>query len=65
MARIWVALVTILWISFSSVERTCSFNLELRLPVIKEGPENSYFGFSVAEHITKKETPIAPFSDSV
>ncbi|CAL1274062.1 unnamed protein product [Larinioides sclopetarius] len=26
------------------------FNLETRLPVIKEGPEGSYFGYSVAQH---------------
>lgn len=31
--------------------RTLQFNLETRLPVIKNGPPNSYFGFSVAEHI--------------
>ncbi|CAH4026827.1 unnamed protein product [Pieris brassicae] len=30
----------------------CSFNLEPRIPVIKFGEEGSYFGFSVAEHLT-------------
>lgn len=29
-----------------------SFNLEPRIPVIKFGDEGSYFGFSVAEHLT-------------
>lgn len=27
------------------------FNLETRLPIVKYGEENSYFGYSVAEHI--------------
>ena len=27
------------------------FNFEPRLPILKQGPQNSYFGFSVAEHI--------------
>lgn len=26
------------------------FNLDTTIPVIKEGPDNSYFGFSVAQH---------------
>lgn len=29
-----------------------SFNLEPRIPVIKFGEPGSYFGFSVAEHLT-------------
>lgn len=29
-----------------------SFNLEPRIPVLKFGDEGSYFGFSVAEHMT-------------
>lgn len=28
-----------------------SFNLENRLPIVKYGSPNSYFGYSVAEHI--------------
>lgn len=32
-----------------------SFNLEPRIPVIKFGEPGSYFGFSVAEHITRNE----------
>lgn len=28
-----------------------SFNLEFRLPIIKVGDINSYFGYSVASHI--------------
>lgn len=28
----------------------CAFNLEPKLPVVKFGPPNSYFGYSVAEH---------------
>lgn len=35
----------------------CScFNLEPRLPVIKRGDPSSYFGFSVAQHLTVDET---------
>jgi len=38
-----------------------AFNLETRLPLVKKGPKNSYFGYSVAEHLivnemTKKTT---------
>lgn len=32
-----------------------SFNLEPRIPVIKFGRSGSYFGFSVAEHVTVTE----------
>jgi len=28
----------------------CGFNLDARIPVIKEGAEGSYFGYSVAQH---------------
>lgn len=28
------------------------FNLDTRIPVYKFGPKDSYFGFSVAEHVT-------------
>jgi hypothetical protein len=35
----------------------CScFNFEPRLPVIKRGPLDSYFGFSVAQHLIADET---------
>lgn len=36
------------------------FNLEPKLPVIKRGDPSSYFGFSVAQHLTpgvNKPTP--------
>lgn len=26
------------------------FNVDVRMPFIKQGPENSYFGFSIAQH---------------
>lgn len=28
----------------------CGFNLDTKIPIIKTGQKNSYFGFSVAEH---------------
>ena len=34
----------------------CS-NLEVRLPMVKEGPMDSLFGFSVAEHIVSMKEP--------
>lgn len=35
----------------------CSpFNLEPRLPIVKRGPVDSYFGFSVAQHVIADET---------
>ena len=27
-----------------------AFNLDTKIPIVKTGPEDSYFGFSVAEH---------------
>ncbi|XP_077299623.1 multiple edematous wings isoform X2 [Arctopsyche grandis] len=32
-----------------------AFNLEVRVPIIKQGHEESYFGYSVAQHQTQKE----------
>ena len=37
----------ILWCS----NETCCFNLETRIPIIKKGMVDTYFGFSVAEHL--------------
>lgn len=31
------------------------FNLESRLPIIKQGESDSYFGYSVATHVTLSE----------
>ncbi|XP_053209007.1 integrin alpha-PS1-like [Panonychus citri] len=31
-----------------------SFNFDTRIPFIKEGPVNSYFGYSVAQHLIQK-----------
>lgn len=33
-----------------------AFNLESRLPIVKYGPRNSYFGYSVAEHLIIDES---------
>uniref|UniRef100_A0A2I9LP33 Integrin alpha-ps n=1 Tax=Centruroides hentzi TaxID=88313 RepID=A0A2I9LP33_9SCOR len=41
-----LAVMTI-WLS----AQVCTFNLEPRLPVIKQGDRGSYFGYSVAEHL--------------
>lgn len=40
---------------FCVLHSVTSFNLEPRIPVIKSGEPGSYFGFSVAEHITGNE----------
>lgn len=32
------------------------FNLENRLPIIKYGEKEAYFGYSVAEHVEDEET---------
>ena len=42
-------------ISSSLFQFSNAFNLETRLPVIKYGPRNSYFGYSVAEHLILDE----------
>lgn len=31
-----------------------SFNFENRQPIVKEGDDGSYFGYSVAQHVTFK-----------
>lgn len=33
-----------------------AFNLENRLPIVKYGEDGTYFGYSVASHITVAET---------
>ena len=33
-----------------------SFNFEPRLPLVKRGPPDSYFGFSVAQHQVTDDT---------
>jgi len=32
-----------------------AFNLDINVPIVKEGNKDSYFGFSVAQHIIKEE----------
>ena len=46
--------IHILFIYFVFFNISCidSFNLDTRIPIFKFGPKDSYFGFSVAEHIT-------------
>ncbi|XP_041478553.1 integrin alpha-6-like isoform X2 [Lytechinus variegatus] len=65
MARIPVAFATTFCILLAVIERTLCFNFETRLPVIKEGPGESYFGFSVAEHILTDTQPAQPFAESL
>ncbi|XP_072167431.1 integrin alpha-6-like [Diadema setosum] len=65
MARLLVACATFLCIFQAIVERTFGFNYEPLLPVIKEGPRDSYFGFSVAEHRITAAKPVAPYDESL
>ncbi|XP_072179078.1 integrin alpha-7-like [Diadema setosum] len=65
MARILIVFATFLCIFQAVVERTFCFNYEPQLPVIKEGPRDSYFGFSVAEHRITDAEPVAPYDESV
>ena len=39
-----------------------AFNLEARIPVIKEGMKGSYFGYSVAQH-QARDNPSAPWNN--
>lgn len=39
-----------LFFTVSVLSAVFGFNLESRIPVIKEGNAGSYFGYSVAEH---------------
>ena len=36
--------------SFLCLKVVLSFNIDVKYPVIKEGPSGSFFGFAVAEH---------------
>lgn len=45
----WAAVLLVLTMN-DAVQRTCSFNLETRLPIVKRGKKDSYFGYSVAGH---------------
>lgn len=38
------------WMIFVLIYGALGFNLEWRIPVIKRGKSESYFGYSVAEH---------------
>lgn len=37
-----------------------AFNLDTSIPVFKYGPKDSYFGYSVAEHIIKRSSQTIP-----
>ncbi|XP_052797585.1 integrin alpha-6-like [Mya arenaria] len=41
------------------------FNLDTSIPVVKKGPDNSYFGFSVAQHQELKKFNASRLSDEV
>lgn len=44
---------TLLLIAFNCcIKHIDAFNLENRLPIVKYGEPNSYFGYSVASHVT-------------
>lgn len=45
-------LASLLILIYTLVNLSSAFNFETRLPVIKRGAEGSYFGFSVAQHIS-------------
>ncbi|XP_071812883.1 integrin alpha-6-like isoform X3 [Apostichopus japonicus] len=47
------------------IKRTLQFNFETRLPLIKNGPPDSYFGFSVAQHSTAERGVRPPFAESL
>lgn len=38
------------------IQTVTGFNLENRLPIIKYGTTDSYFGYSVAEHVIETES---------
>ncbi len=48
--------IILLTIVLNLIEISFGFNLETRLPLIKEGPRNSYFGYSVAQHLIIDES---------
>lgn len=45
----WIFLLVPTWLSFLSVGHC--FNVDIDSAVLHKGPENSYFGFSVVQHL--------------
>ena len=55
--KIWPTLILI---SSLLIQLISTFNLDINLPVYKFGPPDSYFGYSVAEHIIKRSSQSTP-----
>ncbi|KAM3723178.1 Integrin alpha ina-1 [Dirofilaria immitis] len=51
----WTMVYYLIYYYYCSV--VLSFNLDIHAPIYKIGPNNSYFGFSVAEHF-KENLPV-------
>lgn len=47
-----------IYVQFSAVN---SFNLEVRIPLIKTGSKGTYFGYSVAEHKSTERGNVIPW----
>lgn len=55
-------LLVLCFIFLSGFQFAKTFNLETRIPVIKTGNSGSYFGYSVAEHLTYETDDEPPIS---
>lgn len=59
MKKILAKMKKFLYLSWAIVSATLlvsGFNLENRLPIWKDGPANSYFGYSIASHVMDGES---------
>ena len=54
--RTLISLISLLTVLLLEID---CFNLDVRIPVIKQGEDGSLFGFSVAEHIKTFDRPTA------
>ena len=52
--RMAVPLVNIC-VFIATISLIFGFNIDVDIPVIKKGPDGSYFGYSVAEHIMTEQ----------
>ncbi len=62
--RTFIFIIDLLMVLISEIK---CFNLDVRIPVIKQGDDGSLFGFSVAEHIKTSAKPShdAGYADSM
>ncbi|KAH9493727.1 Itga7p, partial [Dermatophagoides farinae] len=60
LSSLLLSVLLLLLSSSSIIQLINTFNLDTNIPVYKFGPRDSYFGYSVAEHIIKRSSQSTP-----